>query len=305
MGKITAVCIGANKGERKKDTGRGLLIEGQGLEGDGHAGSARQVSLLAEESIEEMRRKGLSVGPGDFAENLTTCGLDLPDLSIGTRLQAGPEAILRVTGIGKECRYRCAIFEQAGDCVMPREQIFAEVLRGGRICSGDSLAVLPHYRFGTITVSDKGAAGKRRDRSGPLLGELLRPWGEIAGSTIVPDERSALTAELRRMVAAGFDAVFTSGGTGLSPRDITPEATLEVVERLVPGIAEAIRRETCSATPRALLSRAVAGISGRTLIVNLPGSPRAVRECFAVLEPVLAHALETLTGRSGDCSSTQ
>lgn len=304
MGEIIAVCISADKGERKKNIGAGLLVKNSGLEGDGHAGFAhRQVSLLAMESIEKMRAKGLDVGPGDFAENLTTRRIDLVSLPIGTRLQAGPEAILRVTQIGKVCHQRCAIYEQAGDCIMPREGIFTEVLKGGPIKSGDSLQQLPGYRFALIIVSDKGAAGEREDRSGPLLGELLLPWGDIEHSTIVPDERTTLSAELRRRAAEGMDAVFTSGGTGLSPRDITPEATLEVTDRLVPGIAEAMRRETYSATPRAMLSRAVAGISGRTLIINLPGSPKAVRECFAVLEPVLGHALETLTGRGGECGA--
>ncbi|HOB29550.1 MAG: molybdenum cofactor synthesis domain-containing protein [Dethiobacteria bacterium] len=304
MGEIIAVCISAKRGERKKDIGEGILLKDSGLERDGHSGFAhRQVSLLAIESIEKMRAKGLDVGPGDFAENLTTRGIDLVHLPIGTRLQAGPEAILRVTQIGKECHDRCAIYAQAGDCVMPREGIFAEVLKGGKISSGDRLQVRPNYRFATITVSDKGAAGEREDRSGPLLSELLQPWGDLAHSVIIPDERAALVAELRRMVVDGTDAVFTSGGTGLSPHDITPEATLEVVERLVPGLAEAMRRESFSATPRAMLSRAVAGISGQTLIVNLPGSPRAVRECFAVLEPVLDHALETLTGRGGECGA--
>ncbi|MFY9257165.1 MAG: molybdenum cofactor synthesis domain-containing protein [Dethiobacteria bacterium] len=304
MGEIIAVCISAKRGERKKDIGEGILLKDSGLERDGHSGFAhRQVSLLAIESIEKMRAKGLDVGPGDFAENLTTRGIDLVHLPIGTRLQAGPEAILRVTQIGKECHDRCAIYAQAGDCVMPREGIFAEVLKGGKISSGDRLQVRPNYRFATITVSDKGAAGEREDRSGPLLSELLQPWGDLAHSVIIPDERAALVAELRRMVVDGTDAVFTSGGTGLSPHDITPEATLEVVERLVPGLAEAMRRESFSATPRAMLSRAVAGISGQTLIVNLPGSPRAVRECFAVLEPVLDHALETLTGHGGECGA--
>ena len=110
----------------------------------------------------------------------------------------------------------------------------------------------PNYSFATVTVSDKGAAGERADRSGPLLGELLLPWGDIVRSMIVPDEHTALAAELRCMVEEGIDAIFTSGGTGLSPRDITPEATLEVVERLVPGIAEAMRRESFSATPAML-----------------------------------------------------
>ncbi len=304
MGEIIAVCTSAKRGERKKDAGTGFLVKGSGLKGDGHAGFAhRQVSLLATESIDKMRAKGLDVGPGDFAENLTTRDIDLVHLPLGTRLQAGPEAILRVTQIGKICHDRCAIYAQAGDCVMPREGIFTEVLKGGRIKSGDGLQPRPGYRFAVITVSDKGAAGEREDRSGPLLGELLTPWGDLTHSAIVPDERAALAAELRRMIEEGMDAVFTSGGTGLSPRDITPEATLEVIERHVPGIAEAMRRETYAATPRAMLSRAVAGISNHTLIVNLPGSPKAVRECFAVLEPVLDHALETLTGRGGECGA--
>ena len=305
MGEIIAVCISAKKGGRKKDVGAGILVRDSGLEDDGHAGFAhRQVSLLADESIEKMRAKGLDVGPGDFAENLTTRNIDLVRLPLGTRLQAGPEAILRVTQIGKECHDHCAIYAQAGDCIMPREGVFTEVLKGGKIRSGDSLQVRPNYRFAVITVSDKGAAGERKDRSGPLLGELLLPRGDIARSVIVPDEHTALAAELRQMIAEGMDAVFTSGGTGLSPRDITPEATLEVVERLVPGIAEAMRRESFAATPRAMLSRAVAGVSEQTLVINLPGSPRAVRECFAVLEPVLDHALETLTGRGGECGAS-
>lgn len=303
MGEIIAVCIGAEKGEGKKNLGAGLLIKDQGLEGDENAGFAhRQVSLLAVESAERINKKGLQAGSGDFAENLTTRGIDLSSLPAGTRLKAGPEAILRVTPIGGK-KSRRASGVQTGDGTVLQERIFAEVLKGGLLRTGDRLEVLPNYRFGTITVSDKGAAGEREDSSGPLLGELLRPRGDIARSAVVPDERAALVAELRHMVAEGLDAVFTSGGTGLSPRDITPEATLEVIERLVPGIAEAMRRETFSATPRAMLSRAVAGISGQTLIVNLPGSPRAVRECFAVLELVLDHALETLTGRGAECGA--
>lgn len=302
MGKIIAVSLSAKRGERKKEIDLGLLVKDQGLEGDGHAGFAhRQVSLLAMESIEKMRAKGCAVGPGDFAENLTTRGIDLTVLSTGTRLKAGPEAILRVTQIGKECHDRCVIYEQAGDCVMPREGIFAEVLKGGKIRGGDRLQPQPGYRFATVTVSDKGAAGERADRSGPLLGELLLPWGETVTGVIVPDDFPLLVEKLRQLSAGGIDAIFTSGGTGLSPRDITPEATLEVVDRIVPGLAEAMRRETYGFTPRAMLSRAAAGISGQTLIVNLPGSPRAVRQCFAVLEPVLGHALETLHGSGGDC----
>ena len=141
-GKIVAVCLSPGKGERKKDVGRGELLENFGLAGDGHGGDwHRQVSLLALESIAKMRAAGLSVGPGDFAENLTTEGIELNTLPIGTRLRLGDGALLEVTQIGKECHTRCAIYHQAGDCVMPKEGIFARVLQGGPVRTGDALRV--------------------------------------------------------------------------------------------------------------------------------------------------------------------
>ncbi len=303
MAEIVAVCTSPQKGQRKQNVGESMLIKNQGLEGDAHAGFAhRQVSLLAEESIAKMTAKGLDVGPGDFAENLTTTGIDLVNLPIGTRLQAGLETVLRVTQIGKECHDRCAIYEQAGDCVMPREGIFTEVLLGGRIKVGDKLEIKHSYRFGVITASDKGACGEREDLSGPAVTGILLPWGDVIDYVIIADNRAALAKVMREMIGREVDAIFTTGGTGLSPRDVTPEATLDVIDRLVPGIPEAIRRETAAVTARAMLSRGIAGISGATLIVNLPGSPKAVTECLAVLTPILNHTLETLTGRSGECA---
>ncbi|BAF60803.1 MAG: MOSC domain-containing protein [Pelotomaculum sp.] len=144
MGIIRAVCISPEKGMRKKDVGEGLLIEGHGLANDAHAGPwHRQVSLLGMESIEKMRAMGLDVGPGDFAENLTTEGIDLTGLPLGTRLKIGSEAVGEVTQIGKECHTRCAIYYQAGDCVMPREGIFIRVLTGGKVKAGDPIEIIP------------------------------------------------------------------------------------------------------------------------------------------------------------------
>jgi MOSC domain-containing protein YiiM len=143
QGLIIAVCTSASKGERKTDRGAGLLVKGFGLEGDAHGGDwHRQVSLLATESIAKMQAAGLEVGPGDFAENLTTRGLDLCHLPIGTRLRVGSAALLEISQIGKICHERCAIFYQAGDCVMPREGIFAVVLEGGAVQSGDIIEVV-------------------------------------------------------------------------------------------------------------------------------------------------------------------
>jgi len=142
MGIIKAICTSPDKGMRKKNIGQGQLIQEHGLCGDAHAGDwHRQVSLLAVESIDKMRALGLDVGPGDFAENLTTEGIDLVSLPLGTRLKIGGEAIGEVTQIGKECHDHCAIYYQAGDCVMPREGIFVRILLGGEIKVGDPINV--------------------------------------------------------------------------------------------------------------------------------------------------------------------
>lgn len=143
MAEVIAVCISKNKGERKTPVERVQLRENHGIIGDAHAGEwHRQVSLLACESIDKMRRLGLNVDPGDFAENITTSGIDLTVLPIGSLLQVG-ETKLEVTQIGKECHTRCAIYHQAGDCVMPKEGIFARVLQGGVVTPGDSIVLLP------------------------------------------------------------------------------------------------------------------------------------------------------------------
>lgn len=142
-GRILAVCISEKKGERKKNIGSCQLLENFGLAGDGHGGDwHRQVSLLAIESIAKMRAAGLDVGPGDFAENLTTEGIELFHLPIGTQLRLSGGALLEVTQIGKVCHDRCAIYYQAGDCVMPKEGIFARVLQGGLVTEGDTITII-------------------------------------------------------------------------------------------------------------------------------------------------------------------
>ena len=142
MGIIVAVCTSPKKGMRKKNVDQGLLVEDHGLQGDAHTGNwHRQVSLLALESIQKMRNQGLDVGPGDFAENLTTEGIDLVNLPVGTRMTIGSDCLVEVTQIGKECHNRCAIYYQAGDCVMPREGIFVKVIEGGTVAVGQSIIV--------------------------------------------------------------------------------------------------------------------------------------------------------------------
>jgi len=159
------------------------------------------------------------------------------------------------------------------------------------------------YRIAVVTISDKGAAGLRTDASGPLIAERIRPIGAVVHAAILPDEREQIAKTLRDLCDdQTADLILTTGGTGFSPRDVTPEATLDVVERLAPGIPEAIRARSLQMTDRAMLSRATAGIRGRTLIINLPGSPKAVGECLDVVLPVLSHGLGILTNREGECA---
>jgi molybdopterin adenylyltransferase len=156
-------------------------------------------------------------------------------------------------------------------------------------------------RAGVITVSTKGAAGERADESGPALRDGLVAAGcEVVHSQLVPDDVERVATAILGAIRAGANVVLTTGGTGLSANDVTPEATRRVIDREVPGIAEAIRSRSLEKTPHAMLSRGVAGAVGSTLVVNLPGSPRAVRESLDIVLPVLPHAIELLAGESGE-----
>ena len=160
-------------------------------------------------------------------------------------------------------------------------------------------------RVGVLTASDRGARGERdEDRSAAVIRELVAGiGGEVQSYVVVPDEREAIAAALRRMAdEEGMELVLTTGGTGLGPRDVTPEATMDVAQRLVPGIPEAMRREGAAHTPRAMLTRAVAAERGGCLIVNLPGSPRGVRENLGAVLEALGHAVELLRGAVRDCA---
>ena len=156
-------------------------------------------------------------------------------------------------------------------------------------------------RAAVITASTKGARGERPDESGPAMAEMLRENQiEVVSTALVPDDVELIVAAMRGGIAAGADLVLTTGGTGLSPNDVTPEAPRRVIDREIPGIAEALRARSLSKTAHGMLSRAVAGAAGAVLIVNLPGSPKAVRESLEVLLPVLPHAVELLAGKSGE-----
>jgi molybdopterin adenylyltransferase len=161
----------------------------------------------------------------------------------------------------------------------------------------------PTITAAVLTMSDKGSRGEREDLSGPAIGELVKGIGiEVTHYEVIPDEKSLIKERLMHYSKL-VDIIFTTGGTGLSPRDVTPEATLEVIEREVPGIAEAMRLEGLKKTRRAMLSRAVAGVRGSSLIINLPGSPKAIKEGLEAVLEVIPHAVEKLKGSSEDCAT--
>ncbi|MBR3517713.1 MAG: molybdenum cofactor biosynthesis protein [Lachnospiraceae bacterium] len=305
MGIVKAVCISEAKGTAKKNIGKCKLIENWGLEKDAHAGNwHRQVSLLSYEAVEAFKARGAKVEDGAFGENLLVSGYDFKTLPIGTIFQCN-DVVLELTQIGKKCHTECEIHKMVGDCIMPREGVFAVVLRGGEIAAGDDLRVVEKngYTAAVITASDKGSKGEREDVSGPAAAACLKGFGyDVKSVTVVPDDEEAIYQELVRLIdMERVDVVFTTGGTGLSPRDNTPEATLRAATKQVPGIAEAIRYNSLQITPRAMLSRAVSVMRGQSLIINLPGSPKAVKECMDYVLPVLGHGLGIVTGREGEC----
>lgn len=309
-GVVRAVCISKAKGTEKRPVAEGCeFLPHYGIREDAHAGDwHRQVSLLSYDKVREFNERGGSVEDGDFGENLLVEGIDFKALPVGSMIRCG-EVLLRMTQIGKECHSHCAIFHRVGDCIMPREGVFAEVLCGGRIAPGDHMTVTlpaPDAPFTAVVIvmSDKGSRGERADESGPAAAEALRAAGyEVIEQLLIPDEPAMIRRELIRISdQRQASLIVTSGGTGMSMRDQTPEATIAVSDRMVPGIAEAIRAGSMQYTKHAMLSRGVAAMRKKTLIVNLPGSPKAVRESLDLILPVLSHGLKLVRGTDGECA---
>ena len=318
-GTIRAVCLSEKKGIGKAPVPEAVLLEDYGIEGDAHAGKwHRQISLLSYDKVQKFNEDGAGVKDGDFGENLVVEGIDFRSLPVGTILRitrpaldagdknsarddSGP--VLEMTQIGKECHNGCAIRQRMGVCIMPVEGVFARVVKGGTVRPGDGMEVeLPDpqrpFTAAVITVSDRGAAGEREDLSGPAAAQMLEEAGcQVLETLLIPDEPEMLKRELMRLAdQRQVSLVVTSGGTGFSMRDQTPEATMAVADRNAPGIAEAIRVKSLAITDRAMLSRGASVIRKQTLIVNLPGSPKAVRESLGFILGALDHGLGILRG---------
>ncbi|MBQ7704174.1 MAG: molybdenum cofactor biosynthesis protein [Selenomonadaceae bacterium] len=305
MGRINAICISEKRGTAKKFVDAATFHTEFGIVGDAHAGSwHRQISFLGQAEIDEFKKRGAKIEAGAFGENIIAEGFTFKNLPLGTRLKSG-EVFFEITQIGKECHNHCAIFQQMGDCIMPREGVFARVLHGGKIQIGDELEIATEkipLDAAIITASDKGFSGEREDLSGAKVLEILTANGyKVSEKIILPDDKKLLAEKMIEFANLGIGLILTTGGTGFSPRDVTPEATIEICERLAPGISEAMRNYSKQITKRAMLSRAAAGIRKRSLIVNLPGSVKAVDECLNFILPTLRHGIEILRGDDSNC----
>ena len=302
--KVVSVNISEKKGTIKKPVDL-IELNDLGGAGDAHSGNwHRQVSLLAKESVEKFEKEAnRKIAFGEFAENITTEGIVLYETSPLDRFRIG-DVELEVTQIGKKCHgTSCTIFKEVGNCVMPKEGIFARVLKHGSVKAEDILEYFPKiYKVQVITLSDRAFAGEYEDRSGPRIIELTQSFCDqnrnpvAIEHTIIPDDPEALRVLLDRAEDERVDVVFTTGGTGVGPRDFTPDVVKEMLDKEIPGIMEAIRLKYGMEKPNALLSRGVAGVLGSTLIYTLPGSVRAVNEYLEEIFKTLKHLVYMIHG---------
>jgi molybdopterin adenylyltransferase len=302
--KVISVNVSKEKGTIKLPVDS-IEVNNQGVAGDAHSGYwNRQISLLAQESVDKFGKEAnREFKPGEFAENITTQGIALHVTRPLDRFKIG-ETELEVTQIGKGCHGDgCAIFREVGNCVMPKEGIFCRTIKSGKIMPGDSIEYIPKIiRLYVLTLSDRAFRGEYTDRSGPQTTKLAKNYflqigyESIIENEIIPDDSVELRQKLIEATNKGFDVIFTTGGTGIGPRDITPEVTKAMLDKEIPGIMENIRLKFGGEKPNALLSRAVAGIIGSTLVFNMPGSVRAVEEYTGEIFKSIKHMIYMLHG---------
>ncbi len=295
--KVLSVNISQEKGTVKVPV-ESIELNELGVATDAHAGEwHRQVSMLGKESFERFElQANRKLRFGEFAENITTEGLELVTTKPGDRF-VGRSVELEVTQIGKACHGDgCAIYREVGNCVMPKEGIFLRVLKPGTLAPGDELQFIPKlYRIMVITLSDRAYRGVYDDRSGPaLVGKIDEffnslGWQHMVDVQVLPDDERLLRAHLLRAQQQAYDVVFTTGGTGIGPRDITPDVVSQMLDKQIPGIMEMIRLKFGAEKPNALLSRGVAGIMGSTFVYTLPGSVKAVNEYMSEITKTLKH----------------
>ena len=295
--KVLSVNISEKKGTIKIPVNE-ISMTNIGVEGDAHSGKwHRQVSMLAQESIEKFSKQSdRKINFGEFAENITTQGIELHTCNIFDRFKIG-EVLLELTQIGKECHgTNCAIYKEVGNCVMPKEGIFCRVLKNGVIKAEDEIIYIPKVnKIAIITLSDRASKGEYADKSGPKIQNLISSFFTEKKQlvefdySLIPDDAELLSAKINELISKKVDVIFTTGGTGIGSRDFTIDVVKPFIEKEIPGIMDFIRFKYGSENPNALISNAVAGVKGKTMIFTLPGSVKAVNEYIFEITKVLNH----------------
>lgn len=297
--KILSVNISKKKGTIKLPVSR-ISLTDVGVENDAHSGPwNRQVSLLGIESVDKFSEEaGRKITFGEFAENITTQGVELyKTLPLDKFVNSCVE--LEVTQIGKKCHgSNCEIFREVGDCVMPKEGIFARVVKQGQLKAGDELQYRPRVIKSTvITLSDRAYQGIYTDKSGKQIEKRLNEFWKDQGRqseveyTLIPDNADMLKQTITKAFEGKSDFIFTTGGTGIGPKDITCEVVEPMLEKQIPGIMDLIRIKYGKEKPAALLSRSIAGVTGQTIIYCLPGSSVAVNEYLDEILKTVTHSI--------------
>jgi molybdopterin adenylyltransferase len=302
--KVLSVNISAERGTVKHPVEE-IMLDDNGVVHDAHAGMwHRQVSLLGVESIEKFEKAtGRAVHYGEFAENITTQGVPLATVAPLDHLVMGL-AEVEVTQIGKACHgSTCAIFKEVGDCIMPREGVFARVIHHGRIKPGVRIEYHPKvFKILVITLSDRASSGEYDDRSGPEIEKHLASYFTGLSRNfdidrlVIPDDSRKLHNILLGARDSIVDFIFTTGSTGIGMRDIAPETVRPLLDKEIPGVMEWIRFKYGQEKPNAFLSRSIAGVMGQSLIFTLPGSVKAVKEYMTEITKMLQHMAYMLHG---------
>lgn len=303
--KVISVNISKERGTNKHPV-ETITLDQLGIVDDAHRGRHhRQISILSKELIDKFSQgeQSRNFSSGEFAENITTEGIDLSILAPLDRLIVGT-CELEVTQIGKKCHGDgCSIFREVGKCVMPQDGIFCRVIRGGTIIAGDNIEFYPRtLKFKIITLSDRAAIGEYEDLSGPQIENMIAQhfedsrWHCLMERVIIADESEELEKQLQNAKKNNTDIIFTCGGTGIGPRDITVDVVTKHCQKLIPGIMDHIRLKYGANKPNALISRSVAGVIDQTLIFTLPGSVKAVTEYMTEIIKPLEHMICMLHG---------
>jgi molybdenum cofactor synthesis domain-containing protein len=302
--KVDSVNVSARKGIVKKPVAEIRLIH-TGVADDAHQGPwHRQVSMLGVESIQKFSKDSQrEYAFGDFAENITSKGMEVYKSGVFDRF-SNSDVELEVTQIGKKCHGAgCSIYKEVGNCVMPKEGIFLRVKKEGFLKPGDILNYIPRiFNVKIITLSDRASQGFYEDKSGPKLGYLTKEFFEknnrkyTIDNVVIPDEGDILASEIEKGIDAKADIIYTTGGTGIGPRDITPDVVQSMLDKELTGIMELIRVKYGMEKPNALLSRGVAGVIDTCLIYTLPGNPKAIQDYTHEIFKTVNHSMLMLHG---------